>query len=161
VIFYGAMEPMSPMDASFLHVENDTTPMHIGSVSVFEGPPPPFERLREMVASKLHLVPRYRQKVRFVPLHAGSPVWVEDPHFSLDYHLRHSGIPAPGTGDQLRRMAGRVFSQHLDRSKPLGPSSPSTRSAGVCSSPTPTCRSSARSGSSSRSSPTTAACFSA
>jgi diacylglycerol O-acyltransferase len=113
------MEWMSPMDASFLHVENDRTPMHIGGVSIFEGTPPPFERLRAMVAGKLHLVRRYRQKVRFVPLAAGSPVWVDDPHFSLDYHLRHAAIPAPGTEAQLRRMAGRIFSQHLDRTKPL------------------------------------------
>jgi diacylglycerol O-acyltransferase / wax synthase len=113
------MEWMSPIDSSFLHVENDVTPMHIGGVSIFEGPPPPFEDLRAMVAGKLDLVPRYRQKVRFVPLAVGSPVWIDDPHFSLDYHLRHTAIPAPGTEAQLRAMAGRVFSQHLDRSKPL------------------------------------------
>jgi diacylglycerol O-acyltransferase len=113
------MEWMSPMDSSFLHLENDTTPMHIGGVSIFEGPPPPFEALRAMVAGKLGLVPRYRQKVRSVPLAVGPPVWVDDPHFSLDYHIRHTAIPAPGTEEQLRQMAGRVFSQHLDRNKPL------------------------------------------
>ena len=113
------MEWMSPIDSSFLHVENNTTPMHIGGVSIFEGPPPPFADLRAMVAGKLALVPRYRQKVRFVPLAAGSPVWVDDPHFSLDYHLRHTAVPAPGTEQQLRSMASRVFSQHLDRNKPL------------------------------------------
>jgi diacylglycerol O-acyltransferase / wax synthase len=113
------MEWMSAIDSSFLHIENDTTPMHIGGVSIFAGPPPPFEDLREMVAGKLDLVPRYRQKVRFVPLAAGPPAWVEDPHFSLDYHLRHTAIPAPGSEQQLRQMASRVFSQHLDRNKPL------------------------------------------
>ena len=113
------MEWMSPIDSSFLHVENATTPMHIGAVSIFAGPPPPFEELRAMVAGKLDLVPRYRQKVRFVPLAAGSPVWVDDPHFSLDYHLRHTAVPAPGTEQQLRSMASRVFSQALDRNKPL------------------------------------------
>jgi len=113
------MEWMSPVDSSFLHVENNTTPMHIGAVSIFAGPPPPFEELRAMVAGKLDLVPRYRQKVRFVPLAAGSPVWVDDPHFSLDYHLRHTAVPAPGTEQQLRSMASRVFSQALDRNKPL------------------------------------------
>ena len=113
------MEWMSPIDSSFLHVENDVTPMHIGGVSIFEGPPPPFEDLRAMVAGKLDLVPRYRQKVRFVPLAVGSPVWIDDPHFSLDYHMRHTAIPAPGTEAQLRQMASRVFSQHLDRNKPL------------------------------------------
>jgi diacylglycerol O-acyltransferase / wax synthase len=113
------MEWMSSMDSSFLHVENDVTPMHIGGVSLFEGPPPPFADLKEMVAGKLDLVPRYRQKVRFVPLGAGTPAWVDDPHFSLDYHLRHTAIPKPGSEEQLRNMAARVFSQHLDRNKPL------------------------------------------
>jgi diacylglycerol O-acyltransferase len=110
---------MSVQDAMFLHVENDVTPMHIGGVSIFEGPPPPFEELRSMMEGKLHLTPRYRQKVRFVPLGMGEPVWVDDPHFNIDYHLRHSAVPSPGTESQLRATAARVFSQHLDRSKPL------------------------------------------
>jgi diacylglycerol O-acyltransferase len=113
------MEWMSAIDSSFLHIENDVTPMHIGGVSLFEGPPPPFADLREMVAGKLDLVPRYRQKVRFMPLGAGTPAWVEDPHFSLDYHLRHTAVPRPGSEEQLRNMAARVFSQALDRNKPL------------------------------------------
>jgi diacylglycerol O-acyltransferase len=113
------MEWMSAIDSSFLHVENDTTPMHIGGVSIFEGPPPQIDDVRAMVAGKLDLVPRYRQKVRFVPLAAGPPVWIDDPHFSLDYHIRHTAIPAPGLEEQLRQMAARVFSQHLDRNKPL------------------------------------------
>jgi diacylglycerol O-acyltransferase len=113
------VQAMSVQDAMFLHVENDVTPMHIGGVSIFEGPPPPFSELRSMVEGKLHLTPRYRQKVRFVPLGMGEPVWVDDPHFNIDYHLRHSAVPSPGTEDQLRATAARVFSQHLDRSKPL------------------------------------------
>jgi WS/DGAT/MGAT family acyltransferase len=113
------MEWMSAIDSSFLHIENAATPMHIGGVSIFAGPAPPFEELREMVAGKLALVPRYRQKVRFVPLGAGMPVWIDDPHFSLHYHLRHSALPAPGSDEQMRQMAARVFSQHLDRNKPL------------------------------------------
>jgi diacylglycerol O-acyltransferase / wax synthase len=113
------MEWMSPIDSSFLHVENATTPMHIGAVSIFEGPPPPFEDLRAMVAGKLELVPRYRQKIRNVALAISSPAWIDDPHFSLDYHLRHTAVPAPGSEQQLREMASRVFSQHLDRDKPL------------------------------------------
>jgi diacylglycerol O-acyltransferase len=113
------MEWMSPIDSSFLHVENDVTPMHIGGVSLFEGPPPAFSEFKAMVAGKLDLVPRYRQKVRFVPLAMGSPAWIDDPHFSLDYHVRHTAIPAPGSEEQLRQMASRIFSQHLDRNKPL------------------------------------------
>ena len=113
------MDWMSPMDASFLHIEGPNNPMHIGGVSIFEGPAPPFERLEEMVAGKLGLVPRYRQKVRFVPLGLGRPVWVDDPHFNLSYHLRHSALPSPGSDEQLRRTAARIFAQHLDRDKPL------------------------------------------
>jgi WS/DGAT/MGAT family acyltransferase len=93
--------------------------MHIGGVSIFEGPAPPFERLEEMVARKLDAVPRYRQKVRFVPLGLGRPVWVEDPYFNLEYHIRHSALPAPGTEQILRRTAARIFAQHLDRRRPL------------------------------------------
>jgi diacylglycerol O-acyltransferase / wax synthase len=113
------MEWMSPTDASFLHIEGTNTPMHIGAVSIFEGTAPPFARLEEMVLSKLDTVPRYRQKVRFVPLGLGRPVWVDDPHFNLGYHLRHSALPAPGTEEVLRRTAARIFAQHLDRRKPL------------------------------------------
>jgi diacylglycerol O-acyltransferase / wax synthase len=113
------LQAMSVQDAMFLHVENDVTPMHIGGVSIFEGPAPPFEDLRAMVEGKLHLTPRYRQKVRFVPLGMGEPVWVDDPHFNIGYHLRHSAVPSPGTEDQLRATAARVFSQHLDRARPL------------------------------------------
>jgi diacylglycerol O-acyltransferase len=113
------MEWMSAIDSSFLHIENDVTPMHIGGVSLFEGPPPPFADFKAMVAGKLELVPRYRQKVRFMPLGTGTPAWVDDPHFSLDYHVRHTAVPAPGSEEQLRNMAARVFSQALDRNKPL------------------------------------------
>jgi WS/DGAT/MGAT family acyltransferase len=113
------MDWMSPMDASFLHIEGPNNPMHIGGVSIFEGPAPPFEQLEQMVLSKLDVVPRYRQKVRFIPLGLGRPVWVDDPHFNLSYHLRHSALPAPGTEDVLRRTAARIFAQHLDRRKPL------------------------------------------
>src|SRR6201998_3586157 len=113
------MEWMSPTDASFLHIEGANTPMHIGAVSIFEGPAPPFARLEEMVLGHLDFVPRYRQKVRFVPLGLGRPVWVDDPHFNLGYHLRHSALPAPGTEEVLRLTAARIFAQHLDRRKPL------------------------------------------
>jgi WS/DGAT/MGAT family acyltransferase len=113
------MDWMSPMDASFLHIETPMNPMHIGGVSIFEGPAPPFERLEEMVEGKLDLVPRYRQRVRFIPLGLGRPVWVDDPHFNLSYHLRHSALPPPGSHEQLRRTAARIFAQRLDRGKPL------------------------------------------
>jgi diacylglycerol O-acyltransferase / wax synthase len=113
------MERMSALDATFLEVEDAVTHMHIGSLGIFEGPPPLHEELREMVLGKLALVPHYRQAVRFVPLGMGRPSWVDDAHFNLDYHLRRTGLPAPGGEKELRRLVGRVMSQQLDRAKPL------------------------------------------
>ena len=113
------MHRMSPLDASFLHLEDHVTQLHIGSVAIFEGPPPPFDDVLEMVAGKLALVPRYRQVVRFVPLAMGRPVWVDDSHFNLGYHLRRTALPAPGGEEELRILVGRVMSQQLDRAKPL------------------------------------------
>jgi diacylglycerol O-acyltransferase / wax synthase len=113
------MHRMSPLDASFLHLEDHVTQLHIGSVAILEGPPPPYEEMLEMVAGKLPLVPRYRQVVRFVPFTMGRPVWVDDSHFNLEYHLRRTALPSPGGERELRTLAGRVMSQHLDRAKPL------------------------------------------
>jgi diacylglycerol O-acyltransferase len=113
------MQTMSPLDASFLHIEDGVTHMHIGSVGLFEGPPPGPGEVKQAVAARLPLVPRYRQKVRFVPLALGRPVWVEDPHFNLDYHVRRTALPAPGGHEELRNLVGRVMSQQLDRNKPL------------------------------------------
>lgn len=113
------MHRMSPLDASFLHLEDNVTQLHIGSVAIFEGGPPPFDEVLEMVAGKLALVPRYRQVVRFVPLAMGRPVWVDDAHFNLGYHVRRTALPAPGGEQELRNLVGRVMSQQLDRAKPL------------------------------------------
>ncbi len=110
---------MSPLDASFLHIENDVSHMHIGSTGIFEGPTPGYDRVLAMVKGKLPLVPRYRQVVRFVPLDLGRPVWSDDPHFNLEYHVRHTALPAPGGEPELRRLVGRLMSQQLDRTKPL------------------------------------------
>ena len=110
---------LSPQDASFLHIEDDVSHMHIASVSIFEGPPPPFEEVVAMVDAKLDLVPRYRQRVKTVPFELGRPVWVDDPHFNIEYHLRHTALPAPGGERELRKLVGRVMAQQLDRSKPL------------------------------------------
>jgi diacylglycerol O-acyltransferase / wax synthase len=93
--------------------------MHVASTSIFEGPPPTHAEFRDHIASRLHLVPRFRQKLRFVPFDQGRPVWVDDPHLNLDYHVRQSALPAPGSEEQLRNLAARIFSQQLDRSKPL------------------------------------------
>src|SRR3954451_14203499 len=113
------MNRMSPLDASFLHIEDHASHMHIGSAGIFEGPPPTPEEFLAAIRAKLPYVPRYRQKVRFVPLSLGRPVWVDDPHFVLDYHVRHTAMPQPGGDEQLRNLVGRVMSQQLDRSKPL------------------------------------------
>lgn len=93
--------------------------MHVASTSIFEGPAPTHEEYRDHLASRLHLVPRFRQKLRFVPLAQGRPVWIDDPHLNLDYHVRQTALPPPGTEEQLRTLAARIFSQQLDRSKPL------------------------------------------
>jgi WS/DGAT/MGAT family acyltransferase len=110
---------MSPQDAMFLHVEDARNAMHIGGVSVFEGPAPRYGDLLRAVAAKLPAVPRYRQKARMVPLGLGRPVWVDDPDFQLLYHVRQTALPGPGGRDQLRNLAGRIFGQTLDRNKPL------------------------------------------
>ena len=114
-----AMERLSPLDATFLHVEDDVSHMHMGLVGVFEGPPPAHDELLAGIESKLHLVPRYRQTVRFLPLATGRPVWVDDPHFQLSYHVRRTALPGPGGDDELFRLIGRVMSQQLDRARPL------------------------------------------
>ncbi len=113
------MQTMSPLDASFLHIEDAVTHMHIGSVGIFESPAPRPGEVRSAIAARLALVPRFRQKVRFVPLALGRPVWVDDPHFNLDYHVRRTALPAPGGHEELRNLVGRVMSQQLDRAKPL------------------------------------------
>ena len=113
------MDRLSPLDVSFLHVEDEVTHMHLGSVGLFEGPPPTEDELLRAIEGKLHLAPRWRQRVRFVPLQAGRPVWVDDPHFNLRYHVRRTGLPSPGGDAELRRLVGRVMSRQLDRDRPL------------------------------------------
>jgi diacylglycerol O-acyltransferase len=110
---------LTGLDSSFLHLERDGTQMHVASTTLFEGPAPPYLDFRDHIESRLHLVPRFRQKIRFVPFGQGRPVWVDDPHLNLAYHVRHTSLPEPGSEQQLRTLAARIFSQQLDRSKPL------------------------------------------
>ena len=110
---------LTGLDASFLQLEQGPAHMHVASTTLFEGPAPEYEEFREHIASRLHLVPRFRQKLRFVPFGQGRPVWVDDPRLNLDYHVRHTALPPPGTEDQLRTLAARIFSQRLDRTKPV------------------------------------------
>ena len=110
---------LTGLDSSFLHMERDSAHMHVGSCLVFEGSKPAHEELIEAIQRRLDVVPRYRQRLAFVPLQQGRPVWVDDPHFNIEYHVRHTGLPKPGSETELKRLAGRLFSQELDRSKPL------------------------------------------
>ena len=110
---------LSALDAAFLHLETGGAHMHVASILVFDGEPPHYDDLLEAIEARLHLVPRYRQRLAFVPYGQGRPVWVDDPHFNARYHIRHSALPAPGSDEQLKRLAGRLFAQPLDRSKPL------------------------------------------
>ncbi len=113
------LERLTSIDASFLHQEGPSSHMHIGAVLVFEGPPPKFDDYLNHVRGRLHLVPRYRQKLATPPFETGRPLWVDDPSFNLEYHVRHSALPSPGSEEQLLLLVGRIASQPLDRSKPL------------------------------------------
>jgi WS/DGAT/MGAT family acyltransferase len=93
--------------------------MHVGAILIFEGPPPLYVDLVEHIRGRLNQVPRFRQRIVVPPLEAGRPLWADDVNFNLTYHIRHTGLPEPGGEDELRQLAARVFSQQLDRSKPL------------------------------------------
>lgn len=122
---YAYADPLSAVDAAFLAVEDANAHMHIGSAALFEAEPLAgkdgaldFERILEFCNAQLHKAPRFRQKIIHVPGFA-QPVWVDDGSFNLRYHLRHTALPAPGDERQLKRLAGRIMSQQLDRGKPL------------------------------------------
>ena len=111
---------LSALDSAFLQLEDSSTAhMHVASVMVFEGVAPSLAELTEHVLSRLHLVPRYRQRLAHVPYGQGRPVWTDDPHFNPSYHIRHTALPKPADDAALTQLAGRLFSQRLDRSKPL------------------------------------------
>jgi diacylglycerol O-acyltransferase / wax synthase len=113
------MERMSTLDAGFLFAEQQNVPMHLGSLAVFEGPAPGYQELVGLIAAKLPQVPRYRQLVRTMPLHIFRPMWVDDGHFEITYHVRHAAVPVPGGDEQLRTLAAKIFAQRLDRARPL------------------------------------------
>src|SRR4051812_15660926 len=110
---------LTALDASFLHLEDGGAHMHVAAVMIFDGTPPAHDELVEAIEARLHVVPRYRQRLAFVPLGQGRPRWIDDPHFNAGYHIRHTALPAPGGDDELKRLAARVFGQRLDRNKPL------------------------------------------
>jgi len=110
---------LSTLDNNFLTMERGEMPMHMGALMVFEGPAPSYGELRAAIESKLDRLPRYRQRVRGIPLQVNAPVWVDDPHFSLDYHLRHIALPKPGGEEQLQALTAQLLGQRLDLSRPL------------------------------------------
>jgi diacylglycerol O-acyltransferase len=115
-------ERLTALDVSFLYLETPTTAMHVGGVARFTPPedvPFDYEALCALVSRRISLVPRYRQKIRWIPGHVANPVWVDDEDFDLGYHVRRSALPRPGSDDQLRELVGRVQSRQLDRFRPL------------------------------------------
>jgi diacylglycerol O-acyltransferase / wax synthase len=111
---------LTALDSTFLHLEDHSSAhMHVAMVMIFKGEAPTPQELVDHILSRLHLVPRYRQRLAYVPLGQGRPVWTDDPHFNPRYHIRHTALPRPADDDALKQLAGRLFSQRLDRSKPL------------------------------------------
>ena len=110
---------LSGLDAAFLDLESHGAHMHVAAIFLFAGEAPGYDELVEAIDARLHVVPRYRQKLAHVPFGQGRPQWIDDPHFNPRYHVRHSALPAPGGDAELERIAGRLFALPLDRTKPL------------------------------------------
>jgi diacylglycerol O-acyltransferase / wax synthase len=110
---------LSPLDASFLRIEDATSHMHVAAVLIFRGSAPRYSDFLEHIAARLDHVPRYRQRLAWVPFGQGRPVWVDDTSFDLRYHVRATALPSPGSEYELQVLAGRVFSLPLNREKPL------------------------------------------
>ncbi len=122
---YTFWEPLSAVDAAFLAVEDTKAHMHIGAVTIFEAQKLrrpegglDIDRIRAFVGNQLYRVPRFRQKLAFVPV-SGQPAWIDDPSFNLTYHVRHTALPFPGDAQKLKDLTGRIMSQELERAKPL------------------------------------------
>jgi diacylglycerol O-acyltransferase len=113
------MERMSTLDAGFFFAEHANVPMHLGALAVFKGPAPSYKELADLYAAKLSRVPRYRQVVRTAPLQLFRPAWADDEQFEIGNHLRYAAVPEPGRANQLHRLAGQIYAQPLDRSRPL------------------------------------------
>jgi len=120
-----AYDRLSAQDLSFLASEGESAPMHVGAVAILEVGPlanadggVDVRRYRRAVEAVLHWIPRYRQKLAWIPLD-GWPVWIDDRHFDLGYHIRHLSLPRPGTLEQLKELASRILARRLDRSRPL------------------------------------------
>jgi WS/DGAT/MGAT family acyltransferase len=117
------MERLSGMDASFLYFETPSMHMHVAMTAIFDPSTMPggydFEKVKEFISSRLHLVPPFRRRVVEVPFRLNHPIWVEDPDFDLDHHIRRIGAPSPGGHEELAEIAAHIASRPLDRSRPL------------------------------------------
>src|SRR5215469_3554603 len=113
------MEQMNTLDAGFFFAEHTNVPMHLGALAVFEGPAPSYQELVDLYSSKLCKVPRYRQIVRTAPLNVFGPAWADDEDFDIRNHLRRAAVKAPGRARQVHDLAGGIYAQPLDRSRPL------------------------------------------
>ncbi|MCO4762247.1 MAG: wax ester/triacylglycerol synthase family O-acyltransferase [Myxococcales bacterium] len=113
-----SLQEMSGLDAAFLYLETPSTPMHVSGLSIMEGTLT-FDRFRQLLTDRLHLVPVLTRRLVDVPMGLDKPYWIDDPDFNLDWHVHHSALPAPGDWGQLRSLCSRIFSQPLDRSRPL------------------------------------------
>src|SRR5205807_2083190 len=100
---------LTPLDASFLHLEDESAPLHVAAMLIFEGPAPAYEDFVEHVESRLHLVPRYRQRLALVPLDQGRPVWVDDDRFDVRFHVRATALPRPRTRRRFASWAAACF----------------------------------------------------
>lgn len=106
------------MDATFLYAETPSSPMHIGSIAVIEGDLR-FDTFRKRIAARIHMLPKLRKRLMYVPLRIDYPYWVDDPNFDLDMHMQHIALPKPGSWKELRKVASKIFSEPLDQSRPL------------------------------------------
>ncbi|HXQ24124.1 MAG TPA: wax ester/triacylglycerol synthase domain-containing protein, partial [Candidatus Acidoferrales bacterium] len=118
-------ERLGALDASFLGIEDESCHMHVGGVLIFDAGPLhvpgggiDIDRIRRAIHARLHLVPRFRQRLGYIP-GENIPVWIDDDRFRLAYHVRHSALPHPGDERVLKRFVGRIMSQALDRKRPL------------------------------------------
>jgi len=122
---YSHYDRLTALDESFLAIEDENVHMHVGSVGIFDAGPLlgpegglDMDRILELSEWSLRRAQRFRQRLAWIP-GFGDPVWIDDVHFNPSYHLRHTSLPGPGDERQLKRLAGRIMSQRLDRSKPL------------------------------------------
>src|SRR2546423_2724307 len=117
------MQRLTGLDATFLYLENPTTPLHVASTAVFDPSAVPggysFEKVLALIDSRLHLLPPFRRRLVEVPFQLHHPLWIEDPDFDIEYHVRRAALPAPGGANELAEFAADIFSRPLDRSRPL------------------------------------------